>query len=206
LFTCCLGYADDDWATGTQSYVFGFDAPFIRDSGYGFTTTFIHEVGHHIGMSHPHDGYDYEADVDFGPSGDFYFAWSGDESNSMMSYIDLNWDFSQFDRDNMNRYMTSVYINQANTILAQIYASPRAGRAASLLISADGSASSALSAYGAMDYASAAHNAKLAYEKVLEAAALIGVQIEPQSWQGDYKAKGTSDKFVDSVDYQRSKP
>jgi hypothetical protein len=29
----------------------------------------------------------------------------------MMSYIDLNWDFSQFDRDNMNRYLTSVYIN-----------------------------------------------------------------------------------------------
>lgn len=206
LFTCCLGYADDDWATGTQSYVYGFDAPFIRDSGYGFTTTFIHEVGHHLGMSHPHDGYDYEADVDFGPDGDFYFAWSGDESNSMMSYIDLNWDFSQFDRDNMNRYMTSVYLNQANTILAQIYASPRAGLAASLLASADSSASSALSAYDAMDYAGAALNAKMAYEKVLQAAALIGVQVEPQSWQADYKAKGTSDKFVDSIDYQRSKP
>ena len=42
----------------------------------------------------------------------------------MMSYIDLNWDFSQFDMDNMNRYLTSIYINQANTILAKIYASP----------------------------------------------------------------------------------
>ena len=121
LFTCCLGYADDDWATGTQSFVFGFDSPSVRDvSGYGFTTTFIHETGHHLGMSHPHDGYDYEADVDFGPGGDFYFAWSGDESNTMMSYIDLNWDFSQFDRDNMNRYLTSVYLNQANAILADI--------------------------------------------------------------------------------------
>lgn len=207
LFTCCLGFADDDWATGTQSFVFAFDSPSVRDvSGYGFTTTTIHEVGHHLGMSHPHDGYDYESDVDFGPDGDFYFAWSGDESNSMMSYIDLNWDFSQFDRDNMNRYMTSIYINQANTILARIYASPRAAKAASLLTSADGHAAMALAAYAAMDYAGAAHHAKLAYNDVLAAAAQINVQVEPQSWQADYKAKGESSKFVDSVDYQRSKP
>ena len=207
LFTCCLGFADDDWATGTQSFVFAFDSPSVRDfSGYGFTTTTIHEVGHHIGMSHPHDGYDYEADIDFGPDGDFYFAWSGDESNSMMSYIDLNWDFSQFDRDNMNRYMTSVYLNQANTILANIYASPKAGQAASLLTSADNHAAMALSAYDAMDYAGAAYHAKMAYNDVLAAAAQIQVQVEPQSWQADYKAKGASSKFVDSADYQRSKP
>lgn len=207
LFTCCLGFADDDWATGTQSFVFAFDSPSVRDvSGYGFTTTVIHEVGHHIGMSHPHDGYDYEADIDFGPDGDFYFAWSGDESNSMMSYIDLNWDFSQFDRDNMNRYMTSVYLNQANTILADIYASARAGQAASLLTSADNNAAMALSAYASMDYAGAASYAKQAYDDVLAAAAQINVQVEPQSWQADYKAKGESTKFVDGVDYQRSKP
>jgi hypothetical protein len=207
LFTCCLGYADDDWATGTQSFVFGFDSPSIRDdSGYGFTTTFIHETGHHLGMSHPHDGYDYEADVDFGPDGDFYFAWSGDESNSMMSYIDLNWDFSQFDRDNMNRYLTSVYLNQANTILADIYASPKAGQASSLLTSADNHAAMAVAAYANMDYAGAAFHAKAAYSDVLAAAAQIKVKVEPQSWQADYKAKGQSGKFVDSVDYQRSKP
>jgi len=207
LFTCCLGYADDNWADGTQSFVFGFDSPSIRDvSGYGFTTTFIHEVGHHLGMSHPHDGFDYEANVDYGPGDDFYFAWSGDESNSMMSYVDLNWDFSQFDRDNMNRYLTSVYINQANDILADIYASPKAGQASSLLVSADGFANDALTAYAAMDYDSAASNAKMAYSKVLEAAARIGVPLEPQSWQADYKAKGASGLFVDSVDYQRNKP
>jgi hypothetical protein len=109
LFTCCLGFADENWADNTQSFVFAFDSPSVRDvSGYGFTTTTIHEVGQHIDMSHPHDGYDYEADVDLGPDGEFYFAWSGDESNSMMSYIDLNWDFSQLDRDNMSCYMASV--------------------------------------------------------------------------------------------------
>jgi hypothetical protein len=207
LFTCCLGFADDDWATGTQSFVFAFDSPSIRDvSGYGFTTTTIHEVGHHVGMSHPHDGYDYEADVDFGPDGPYYFAWSGDESNTMMSYIDLNWDFSQFDRDNMNRYLTAVYINQANVILAEIYASPKAGQVAVLLTSADNHASAALAEYDIMAYDSAAAHAKAAYDDVLNAAAEINVMVEPQSWTADYKAKGQSPKFVDSVDYQRSKP
>jgi len=144
--------------------------------------------------------------IDFGGDGDFYFSRSGDEANSMMSYIDLNWDFSQFDRDNMNRYMISVYLNQANTILADIYASSRAGQAGSLLTSADNHAAMALTAYADMDYAGAATHAKLAYEDVLAAAAQINVQVEPQSWQADYKAKGESTKFVDSVDYQRSKP
>lgn len=201
-----LGFADDDWATGTQSYVFAFDDPALVSLGYGFSSTIIHEVGHHVGMSHPHDGYDYETNTDFGPDGDFYFVWSGDESNTIMSYMDLNWDFSQFDRDNINRYMTSIYINQANTILADIYAGPKAGQAAGLLTSADGHAALALAAYHAMDYVGAAHHAKLAYNDVLAAAAQINVEVEPQSWQADYKAKGESTKFVDSVDYQRSKP
>ena len=209
LFTCCLGYADDNWADGTQSFVFAFDSPSVRDvSGYGFTTTSIHEVGHHIGMSHPHDGYDYEADVDFGPSDEFYFVWSGDESNSMMSYIDLNWDFSQFDRDNMNRYMTSVYVNQANVILESIYASPRAAQAGGLLTSADNHAAAALASYDTMDYEAAMTHAQAAYKDVLAAADQINVQVEPQAWQADYKAKGASGKFVDGVEYesQRMKP
>ena len=202
LFTCCLGYADDDWATGTQSFVFAFDSPSVRTvSGYGFTTTLIHEVGHHLGLSHPHDGFDYEANVDFGPSGDFYFAWSGDESNSMMSYIDLNWDFSQFDRDNMARYLTSVYLNQANAILGSIAKSPRAGNASSLVQSADGHAGTALTAYAAMDYADAALQAKSAYDDIIAAAAVANVKVEPQNWTADYKSKGRSPKFVDPVDY-----
>jgi len=207
LFTCCLGFADDNWADGTQSFVFAFDSPSVRNvSGYGFTTTAIHEVGHHLGMSHPHDGYDYESDVDFGPGDEFYFAWSGDESNSMMSYIDLNWDFSQFDRDNMNRYLTSVYLNQANAVLASVYASPRAGQVSAALLAADAHAAAALTAYATMDYLGAAGHAKLAYDGVLDAAAQINVQVEPQAWQADYKAKGASPHFVDPVDYHRNRP
>jgi hypothetical protein len=201
-----LGFADDDWATGTQSYVFAFDDPGLVSLGYGFSSTIIHETGHHIGLSHPHDGFDYEANLDYGPGDDFLFAWSGDESNTIMAYTDLNWDFSQFDRDNMNRYMTSIYINQANSLLAKIYASPKAGQAAGLLTSADAHAAAALAAYQAMDYANAAFHAKLAYRDVLTAAARLQIPVEPQSWQADYKSKGASYMFVDSVDYQRNKP
>jgi hypothetical protein len=192
-----LGYADDDWRTGTQSFVFAFDSPGIRDSGYGLTTTLIHEAAHHLGLSHPHDGYDSESGIDFGPSGDFYFAWSGDEVNSMMSYIDLNWDFSQFDRDNMNRYLTAGYLNQANNVLGKIYKSPKAGQVSALLLTADAAAADAIAAFDAMDYAAAAAHAQEAYRLVLEAAAAIKVKVEPQAWQADYKAKGRSDKFVD---------
>jgi len=57
-----------------------------------------------------------------------------------------------------------------------------------------------------MDYDDAAIYAKMAYEDVMAAAAEINVKVESQAWQADYKAKGKSDKFVDSVNYQRSKP
>ncbi len=207
LFTCCLGFADDNWADGTQSFVFAFDSPSIRDvSGYGFTTTSIHEVGHHLAMSHPHDGYDYESGIDFGPSGAYQFAWLGDYSNSMMSYIDLNWDFSQFDRDNMNRYLTVTYINQANIILSDIAASPRADEVSGMISSADGNATAALASYDNMDYGLAAAYAKSAYDEIVAAADAINVMIEPQSWQADYKAKGSAEKFLDLDDYQRMKP
>ena len=52
-----LGYADDNYRTGTQSFVFNFVSPAIAEN-YGLTTTMIHEDGHHLAMSHPHDGYD----------------------------------------------------------------------------------------------------------------------------------------------------
>ena len=62
------------WATPTTTtstaprpYVFCFISPEVVQSGYGLTTTQIHEVGHHLGMSHPHDGYDSETGVDYGP-------------------------------------------------------------------------------------------------------------------------------------------
>ena len=62
-----LGFADDNWLDGTQSFVFNFVSPGVVDAGYGLTTTQIHEYGHHMMMSHPHDGFDYETGIDYEP-------------------------------------------------------------------------------------------------------------------------------------------
>jgi hypothetical protein len=198
-----LGFADDNWRDGTQSFVFGFLSPALRDAGYGFSTTTTHEVGHHLGMSHPHDGYDSELDLDYGPSGAYYFVWSGDESNTIMHYLDLATGFSQFDRDNMDRWLTAAYINQANTVLKSIHTNPRVKTQTTTLQAADAKATQALAHYQAMSYSMAVTSAKMAYLDVLAAAAAIGVKVEPQSYQADYKAKGTSPKFVDYVDYRK---
>jgi hypothetical protein len=198
-----LGFADDNWRDGTQSYVFGFLSPAVRQAGYGFSTTTTHEVGHHLGMSHPHDGYDSELDIDYGASGPFYYVWSGDESNTIMHYLDLATSFSQFDRDNMDRWLTAAYINQANSVLARIQASPRASAQAATLMAADAKAAEALVQYQAMNYPAAVVSARMANAAVLAAAAAIGVKIEPQAYQADYKAKGRSPKFVDTVDYRK---
>ena len=97
----------------------------------------IHGYGHHSSMSHPHDGYDPAANVDYEPTGDFFFAWLGDESNSMMSYIDVNWDFSQFDRDNSARHHAAGYALIANRIAADILRDRDRDRAAGELAAAD---------------------------------------------------------------------
>jgi hypothetical protein len=201
-----LAYAEDNLRDGTQTFINIWNSPTIRALGYGDTGTLIHETGHHLGLSHPHDGYDYERDLDFDPTGSFAFAWSGDESNTVMNYLAVNHDFSQFDRDNMNRWMVSVYLNQANAVLAKVYASPRAGEAGGLLTAADGNAASALAAYDAMDYADAVISAKSAYQGVIAAAAKIGVKVEPEARQADYKAFGKSFKFVDRVDDHMNLP
>src|SRR5205085_11366470 len=124
----------------------------------------------------------------------------------IMSYLDLNADFGQCDRDNMGRFLTIGYINQANAVLAPVYASGKAGQAAATLQAADANAAAALTAFAAMDYTTAATKAKLAYSGALASAAQAGVHIEPQSYTADYKSKGKSPKYVDTVNYKRLAP
>ena len=123
-----LGFADDNWVDGTQSFVFAFDADVYREFGYGFTGTAIHEVGHHIGMSHPHDGFDPETGVDFGAENDFFFAWAGDESDTVMHYLTLSNQFGEHNRDNMYRWEAAGYLNWANALAGDILDSPNAPR------------------------------------------------------------------------------
>jgi hypothetical protein len=170
-----LGFADDNWVDGTQTLVFAFNADFYRELGYGFTGTVIHEVGHHIGMSHPHDGYDAEFDIDYGPGGDLYFAWEGDESDTVMHYLGLTNRFGDHNRDNMYRWETAGYLNWANALAGDILASDRAPYVTLLLIAADTLAARARADFQAWDYASSVHQARAAYALLAEAAELIGV-------------------------------
>jgi len=173
-----LGFADDDWRDGDQTFVFAFISPQLTALGYGLTTTLIHEIGHHLGLSHPHDGYDSEDGVDFGPVGDFYFVWAGDESNSMMSYIDLNWDFSQFDLDNMNRFRAAASVEGANRLAARALAGPRPGRAYAELRRADRLVGETEQAFEGHRYRQAMMSADQAHEAAVRAARLAGVPVD----------------------------
>ena len=170
-----LGYADDNYVDGTQTGVFCFISPEVVQSGYGLSTTQIHEVGHHLGMSHPHDGYDSETGVDYSPGNEFLFANAGDESNSMMSYIDVNWDFSQFDRDNSDRFMTSAYNEAANRLAADVLASKKAAKGKAQLHAADVLLGLATKAFARHDYRAAYGFAEQAYNQTVSAARKAGV-------------------------------
>lgn len=172
-----LGFADDDWASGTPSYVFEFDTPAVRDAGYGFSTTTTHEFGHHVGMSHPHDGYDSGSALDYGPSGDFYYAWSGDESHTIMQYIALVNEFGWFDRDNMNRFLVGRYLTRASEISAQVRGATSDRVATGMLSAAEADFTATRDAYQAMNYELAVAHAKAGFERVYRASKLAGLDV-----------------------------
>jgi len=173
-----LGFADDNWVDGTQSYVFAFDSAEYRDLGYGFSTTAVHEGGHHFGMSHPHDGYDAETGLDYGPEDEFYYAWAGDESNTIMHYLDLSQDFGQFDQDNMYRYEFAGYMNLANDLADDVMAHPQYNSVKGLVAKARIRASEASRAFTKWDYLRAASNAFRAYMFLVQAADQLGISVE----------------------------
>jgi hypothetical protein len=170
-----LGFADDNWVDGTQTVVFAFNAASYRELGYGFTGTVIHEVGHHIGMSHPHDGFDPETGVDFDASGEFFFAWAGDESETVMHYLTLSNQFGEHNRDNMYRWETAGYLNLANALAGDILESPNASSVFVKLVAADALAAIAKSRLDRWDYLDAAERARAAYLTLVSAANDIGV-------------------------------
>ncbi|MEP7116534.1 MAG: hypothetical protein ABI880_03060 [Acidobacteriota bacterium] len=165
-----LGFADDNWVDGTQSYVFMFDYPAVKAAGFGFTSTGVHEFGHHLGMSHPHDGYDPELGLDFGAAGQFEFTWSGDESATVMHYLALSNSFGRFDKDNAYRWETAGYLNLANALAGDVLASSDSFRVRVLLAAADLVARGAQSSFANWDYLNAAASARLAYTLVAAAA------------------------------------
>ena len=107
------------------------------------TGAIVHETGHHLGLSHPHDAYDagFGSNVFQGvPQGAFWFMRSGDESNTTMSYLPNTSEFGQFDRDNMARWQIAARLDNANRILGDVARSPKASRAVAQVVAADAKA------------------------------------------------------------------
>jgi hypothetical protein len=182
-----LGFSDDNWFDGTQSGVFSFTDPSTyRDFGYGLTTTGIHEHGHHAGLSHPHDGYDPQSGVDYGPTGEFQYAWLGDMSATIMSYMDLSTGFSQFDLDNTARHRAASYWRVTNRVAADVQA------AGGDLTAVDAALVEAQRAMADHDYPGTLAYARQAYDLALATADTAGVAAEQveDGWYLPDRVKG----------------
>jgi hypothetical protein len=97
-----------------------------------------------------------------------------------MSYLFVNSDFSQFDRDNMNRYMAAAFARNANRIAADILADPDAGVAA-----ADRLLGASKRVFAGHRYLAAAFLAKGAYDLVRRGARQAGVLVvgSTEGWE-----------------------
>jgi hypothetical protein len=163
------GYADDNWIDGTQSGVFVVIHPSALQNGFGPSQTSVHEYGHHFGLRHPFHSYDWEQNRDLGPLRN-HFMWVGSEVNSVMSYQKTNYDFSQFDIDNANRFRAAAYLRSANLIAARVLANPGAAAGADELTEADARFADAQAALSSHDYPALFDNARAGYNAVMAAA------------------------------------
>jgi hypothetical protein len=120
-----------------------------------------------------------------------------------MSYIDLNWDFSQFDRDNMSRFMSSAFARNANRIAADILADPDVRVARNELAAADRLLGASKQAFARHRYLAASLLAKRAYDQVRRGARQAGVPVvgSTEGWQveGAGSAAAAATKLADGA-------
>jgi hypothetical protein len=135
-----VGNTDDNYATGTPSLIEMFDDAPLRaaNDAYAYTLLATHETGHFLGLSHPHDGQDPAQLIDFGPDGDYFVAWAGDESDSVMSYLPGNLSFDVFDIENLARSTYAREATSADYYAGVLLAQPPNARVYQLLTQADG--------------------------------------------------------------------
>lgn len=174
------GWADDNGIDGTQGMTFAHGPPWITKY-FGATHIMTHEFGHHFSLSHPHDAYDYERGVDYSAyQPEYAYALLAGESATAMSYLTFSFsnDFSQFDYDNRQRWMTEGYLEQLNLIAASVFAKKPGAATLAALRSADGFAVRAAAAFTAHDYAAAERYGKAAYDTGVRAARQAGVRVD----------------------------
>ena len=170
------GYTESDYVDAGASVIEVLDTPRLRGGqGIAYTLLTMHEAGHFVGLSHPHDGYDPPSGVDFGPVGAFGFAWAGDASATVMSYLWGEQRFSEFDRDNLARWQVARLLDLSNADAAAIIATGPNAQAAGLLLKADTEFSVALVAMHTSSWMQAATSAAAGYRDVQRADAAAGV-------------------------------
>jgi hypothetical protein len=56
---------------GEEVIDFSYSYEWLRERSFGFTFITIHEVGHVLGLAHPHDGFSWNDFYEFGRRGMF---------------------------------------------------------------------------------------------------------------------------------------
>jgi hypothetical protein len=172
-----------------QSFIYTNTTPDANAlAGHG--ALLAHEVGHHLGFSHPFNGYRCLTDacgvgefIPFGVNGLTWFSRAGMYSSGLMTYVTVNNDYSRFELDNLQRWLTWQYLDLSNFIVGQIADSPQAGSVTTAVMQADALAGAAVTAYRNYGYADAVEQARAAYDGLVAAAAAIHVKLAPEAYQ-----------------------
>lgn len=169
------GLTDDDWSTGKPSYIYELDTPAERyPRGIAYTSLTMHEAGHFVGLSHPHDGYD-PTTGDYDAFDATTVALMGDESDTVMSYLYGPINFSTFDRENLARWEVGRLLQLADTDAAAILAAGSNVSAAILLGKADSEFTAAVKAMQAASWITGATDAANGYRDMQRADLAAGV-------------------------------
>lgn len=124
--------------------------------GMGFTETVIHEVGHELGLMHPHQ---------YGDVGDFVF--------SAMGYFTNDYNFGQIDKDAIQRaHVDQTYI--ATQRILQQLPSAASSQVQAKLTDVD-------AAYSKMDYTGAMQGILSAYQSAQQLAATATTPTQTQT-------------------------
>jgi hypothetical protein len=184
-----LGWTSTQLPQTRQSFIFTSTTP-DRNAIFGHGNLLQHEVGHHLGFSHPFQGYRCLTEtcgtgefIPFGNNPSTFFSAAGQYTTGLMTYVAVNNDYSRFELDNLQRWLTWQYLDLSNFIVAQIGASPRADSVAGAVLTADAKAGLALTAYRHYDYAAAEQQARAAYDDLVSAANAIQVRLAPEAYQ-----------------------
>jgi hypothetical protein len=103
---------------GARAFAYG------ATPGIGMTDVAEHEVGHHVGLSHEHDGWDGETNNPFGAYAATWM-WALDGCQCTMGYLNSA-DFGQFEMDAVDRALAARTYTTAFALLPELSGATRA--------------------------------------------------------------------------------